>query len=199
MSNIKKKRIIVIIIALLLLLVWAIAVYRVNANGSETKYEYYEKGESCAYKGFDIKVCSHEGLNEEELKEKYGITREMLDVNYDIHIDVVWVEFTKTDADEANECKAECSSDLLLDEHYLFGKASRTIESEIIMSEDGKINNDLFYAEFNEGETKKVGLVYIFVTEGYSKKYFAKFEEYPLYLQFGDYERSQFICRLKVN
>lgn len=186
-------------IMLVCLAVWAAAVIYVNATSRDTVYKYYDTGDSVDYKGFDIKVCSHEGYNEEELRDKYGITKDMLGYMYDIYTEVVWIEFTKTDDNEAQKCGAKSISNLLGAGHCLASTAESTIEDCIVLSEKGEIDYDVLYSPFEEGETKKVGMLYSYVKENLPVKYMEHFEEYPLYLQFEDYERSQYIRRIKVN
>jgi hypothetical protein len=192
-ENQKKCLIVITIFMGVLFVVWLAQVIYVNKNTRKTIYEYYEYGEECEYKGFNIKVVDYEKMSDLDFIEKYNLPMSVITYDrnrYDVFVCLVTLEFRKMD--KQSDFELYDASDFKLVSTGESNMVNYTFFDAMDYSENKE------FSELMVGESFTMTFPVSFVKQNLAKYYHENFDKYPLYVQFLDYEGSEYIRMLEV-
>ena len=192
MKNISK---IMIVLGVLLIAFYGFMVYRVNANARKTEYKYYEKGEICDYKGFEIEVVDSKLMKMTDFREEYQLDKNEYNgasSDEEMQMCLVWLKYTRLKEGEDELCQGPGCFEFEFTNDYWYG---------------GCIDGELF-EKFNEGTNHyitKVGesVTYVMMIP-LQKIHFNKHDwehvwEEPIYMYLLDYEGKEYISMMRIN
>lgn len=194
-----KKAFIIISVIVLIFFVWLVFVIKINLESEKDEYKYYEINEPIEYKEMSFVILDYEKLSEEEMNNKYTITKNDMgfpDDNIDFTYYIVWMDVKSLNVESESQLGSVVNGASLL------RKADASQFSfDFVLDQNGEKRDDYFYEDLKAGKTVRAGIIATFnINELWlSQKYVKIVDEYPLYMELEDYEGSRFIRRIKLN
>ena len=194
-----KKAFIIISIIALLFIVWLVFVIKINLKSEKEEYKSYEINEPIEYKEMSFVILDYEKLSEDEMNNKYNITKNDMGFsgdNIDFTYYIVWMDVKSLNVENESQLGSVVNGASLL------RKADASeFAYDFVLDENGEKRDDYFYDDLKDGKTVRVGIIATFNTDKFwlSENYVKHVDEYPLYMELEDYEGSRFIRRIKLN
>lgn len=191
----KTKFITVVMISAFLFLLWVGRVIYINVTEPDTVYKYFELGEMCEYKGVGITCVGFEIISDEDFADKYEIDKQFIermravDIEYVIY--VAHLKYTRIGKGEG----PSIYSDTLVSTAMSSVSLMPTLEDSGF---DYYERHQKVIDELEIGESVEVWRAFGFHHEE-NKDFYYNLDKYPLYIQYPDYEGSEYIRMLKVN